>query len=124
MGVAGLDPEIRKVKDRLMKEYGLDIDMQPYKFKRFEGWGKATELTKRIDTFAAALERLEPGFYLFVDHPALNTPEMQAIWHTGYEDVAMDREWVTRVFTSEKVKRTIKQKGINLISYKDLRGFY
>jgi hypothetical protein len=35
--------------------------------------------------------------------------------------VAEDREWVTRVFTSEKVKQTIQKKGIKLISYKDLK---
>jgi hypothetical protein len=46
---------------------------------------------------------------------------MKTVGHKGYEDVATDREWVTRVFTSEKVKETIKKKGIQLISYADLR---
>jgi hypothetical protein len=46
---------------------------------------------------------------------------MRSIWHKGYEDVAVDRDWVTRVFTSEKVKEVIKNKGINLISYGDLK---
>jgi predicted glycoside hydrolase/deacetylase ChbG (UPF0249 family) len=121
MGVAGLDEEIGVVLARLKKEYDLDIDMEPYNFKRFGGWGDASTLTERIDNFAAALEQLKPGFYLFIEHPAADTPEMQAIWHTGYEDVAIDREWVTRVFTSEKVKKAIKKHGINLISYKDLK---
>ena len=106
---------------RLKKEYALDIDMAPYDFKRFGGWGDASTLTERIDNFAAALEQLEPGFYLFVDHPAIDSPEMRSIWHTGYEDVAVDRDWVTRVFTSEKVKQVIKKNDINLISYKDLK---
>jgi predicted glycoside hydrolase/deacetylase ChbG (UPF0249 family) len=121
MGAASLDPEIRKVADKLIKEYDLDIDMESYQFRRFEGWGDARTLAERIDNFAAALDRLEPGYYLFVEHPAVNSPEMQAIWHTGYENVAIDREWVTRVFTSEKVRQTIIKKGIHLISYKDLR---
>jgi predicted glycoside hydrolase/deacetylase ChbG (UPF0249 family) len=121
MGVSGLDEEIGAVVARLKKEYYLDIDMDPYDFKRFTGWGDAGTLTERIDNFAAVLEQLEPGFYLFVDHPAIDSPEMQSIWHTGYENVAIDRDWVTKVFTSEKVKKVIKMKDINLISYGDLK---
>ncbi len=121
MGAAGLDKEIGAVVARLRKEYNLDIDMEPYDLKRFGGWGDATTLEERINNFTAALEQLEPGFYLFIEHPAIDTPEMRSIWHKGYEDVATDRDWVTRVFTSDKVKRVIEKKGINLISYKDLK---
>ncbi len=121
MGAAGLDEEMGAVVSRLKKEYALDIDMEPYHFKRFDGWGDAGTLTERITNFAEALEQLEPGFYLFIDHPAIDSPEMRSIWHKGYEDVAIDRDWVTRVFTSDKVKQVIKKKGINLISYKDLK---
>ena len=32
------------------------------------------------------------------------------------ENVAEDREWVTRVFTSIKIMETIKRKNIHLIS--------
>ena len=67
------------------------------------------------------LGKLENGkTYLFVDHPGLDSPELRAIHHIGYENVALDRQGVTDVYTSEKVKAVIKQKGIQLISYKDL----
>jgi hypothetical protein len=33
---------------------------------------------------------------------------LKSLGHKGYENVATDREWVTRVFTSEKVKQTIQ----------------
>lgn len=121
MGAAGLDKEIGAVVARLIKEYDLDIDMEPYDFKHFGGWGDAATLEERINNFAAMLEQLEPGFYRFIEHPAIDSPEMRSIGHKGYEDVAVDREWVTRVFTSEKVKQVINKKGINLISYKDLK---
>ena len=71
--------------------------------------------------FCENLKALKPGYYLFVDHPSYDVAEMQAISHPGYENVASDREWVTRVFTSEEVKQTIEEKGIRLISYKDLK---
>jgi len=121
MGVARLDEKIGEVVARLLKEFDLDLDMEPYGFKRFAGWGDASTLEERIDNFSAALEQLGPGFYLFIEHPAVDSPEMRSIWHKGYEDVALDREWVTRVFTSEKVKNVIKNKGIQLISYGDLK---
>jgi len=71
--------------------------------------------------FIAMIERLEPGTYLYVEHPGLNTPEAQAIYHTGYENVATERQTVTDIFTHPDVKKVIIQKGIRLISYKDLK---
>ena len=46
---------------------------------------------------------------------------MKSIGHVGNTDVAIQREMVTQVFTSEKVKQTIKGKGVKLISYADLK---
>ncbi len=120
MGFASLDPDIAEIMDKLRQEYGLQTGNE--KLQRFPGWGDAETLEERIDIFCKNIQNLSPGTYLFVDHPALNTPEMQAIGHVGYEDVAIDREWVTRVFTSEKVKKAIEQKGVELIGYKDLRN--
>ena len=47
---------------------------------------------------------------------------MRAIGHTGYEDVAQDRQAVTDVFTSGQVKKTIEELGIKLLSYADLKN--
>jgi hypothetical protein len=47
---------------------------------------------------------------------------MHAIGHTGYEDVAADRRAVTDVFTSDSVKKTIRELGITLVSYADLKN--
>ena len=121
MGAAGLDEKIGALVDRLLKEYDLEINRQAYDIRRFRGWGDARTLGERIDNFIAELEQLAPGMYLFVDHPAIDSPEMRSIWHTGYENVAVDRDWVTRVFTSEKVRKTIERRGIHLISYRDLK---
>ena len=46
--------------------------------------------------------------------------EIRALGHTGYEDVALDRERVTRVFTDPWVMEAIRELGIELISYSDL----
>jgi len=67
------------------------------------------------------LDRLEPGkTYWFIDHPGLDSEELRAVWHIGYENVAEDRQGVTDLFTSERVKAAIKEKKIQLIGYRDL----
>jgi hypothetical protein len=47
----------------------------------------------------------------------MDVPEMQAMGHIGYRDVALDREGVTRAFTSAGVKEVIERRGIRLLSY-------
>ena len=66
------------------------------------------------------IEGLDPGLYLFVEHPGLDTPEMQALGHLGYRNVAADRDGVTRAFTSKNVKQAVRRKEVQLISYGDL----
>lgn len=97
--------------DKLAKEYGLEVNTEG--FKRFPGWGRDVPFGQRIDKFCENLEKLTPGKYLFVEHPAKNSEEMKTVGHVGYENVDLDRELVTRVFTSEKVKQTIQKKESN-----------
>jgi chitin disaccharide deacetylase len=119
MGFTSLDPKIDELVIRLAKEYRLEVNMEG--FQRFPGWGRDVKPEERVDKFCESLEKLTPGRYLFVEHPAKDTPEMQTVGHKGYENVGTDREWVTRVFTSEKVKETIRKKGIKLVSYADYK---
>ena len=71
-------------------------------------------------SFVAVLEGLGPGTWLFVDHPALDTPEMRAVHHVGYEAVAIDRDGVTQAWTSPAVREVVRRRGIELIGYRDL----
>jgi chitin disaccharide deacetylase len=119
MGFTSLDPKIGELVDKLAKEYDLEVNTEG--LQRFPGWGKDVPVEQRIDKFCENLEKLTPGKYLFVEHPAKDTDEMKNVGHKGYENVGTDRDWVTRVLTSEKVKQTIQNKGIKLISYKDLK---
>ncbi len=119
MGFTMLDPKLAELVEKLAKEYKLGTEANNLKY--FQGWGRDAKPEDRIEKFCENLEKLEPGSYLFVEHPAHDTDEMKTVGHKGYENVATDREWVTRVFTSKKVKETIKKKGIKLISYADLK---
>jgi len=121
MGCSGWDPKVKELWTKLAKQYKLDISTSEYGVKRFPGYKKAKSKEQRIEKFIEALESLKPGTYLFVEHPGLYTAEMRAIGHDGYYDVAEDRDAVTAVFTSDKVKKKIEELGINLISYADLK---
>lgn len=120
MGCTNLSPEIRKIAERLAKEYGLDISTEKYGVKYFNGFAGATDDKDKTAAFIKNLDNLKPGVYLFVEHPALNTPEMRHTGHVGYYHVATERQTVTDVFTNKEVAEAIKAKGIRLISYSDL----
>ena len=117
MGFENFKPEIGRLVQNLAKEYDLYVDMP--EVKRFPGWDRERPVESRIDQFCENLEKLTPGTYLFVEHPAKNFPEMQPVGHTGSNNIAQNRDMVTRVFISEKVKNTIERLDIKLISYKD-----
>ncbi len=121
MGCSGWDPKVEELWTKLAKEYDLDISTSEYGVQRFPGYEKAETKQQRIKMFIDALEALKPGTYLFVEHPGLDTAEMRAIGHKGYYDVAADRDAVTEVFVSDKVERKIKELGIKLVSYADLK---
>ena len=121
MGSASWDPKVKEICAKLAEEYNLYIVPPEAGLRGFGGFGDAKTAAERIERFVKRLEELKPGTYLFVEHPGIDTAEMGAIGHKGYEDVAKDRDAVTEVFVSEKVRNAIKKLGIKLISYADLK---
>lgn len=121
MGCSGISDEVNVLTRKLAIEYRLDIAPEDSSVKSVGYLGPHETSAEKIESFIRTLESLEPGkTYLFVDHPGLDTPEMRAIHHIGYEDVAIDRQGVTDTWTSPRVRDNITAKGIQLISYRDL----
>lgn len=122
MGCTGINDDVRALTKRLAVEYGIDIMPEEMGVLRARMDGPRETSEEKITSFISMLEKLEAGkTYLFVEHPGLNTPELQAIHHIGYEDVAVDRQGVTDMWTDQRVKDRIEALGIELISYKDLK---
>jgi hypothetical protein len=118
-----MNDEAKAIAKKLAKEYKIDIDLSELGVKYVSYAGPKETSEQKIESFIKMLDDLKPGqTYLFVDHPGLDTPELRAIHHIGYEDVAVDRQGVTDTWTSPKVKAAVKKKGIHLISYGDLTG--
>lgn len=121
MGFTKLDDRWLNVVLKLASEYGLPFDMNQHHLVSLGYGGPSTSYREKKKSFIAMLKTLERGeTYLFIDHPGINNAEMQAIHHVGYENVASDRQSVTDLFTSRKVKRTLEKLDIEVISYKDL----
>jgi predicted glycoside hydrolase/deacetylase ChbG (UPF0249 family) len=121
MGCTNLSDEVRALTKKLAKEYKIPVEPEMDYASMISYDGPHKTSAEKIQSFIAMLNKLEPGkTYIFLDHPGLNNDELKAVYHIGYENVAEDRQGVTDLFTSEKVKEAIKQKGIELISYKDL----
>lgn len=125
MGSTAFTKEVKEMAQKVAKEYNLVLvdagSMQNFNvsYTGFDFNNKTTE--ERIQAFITMLDKLEDGkSYVYLEHPGLDNDELRAISHIGYEDVAQGRQDVTTIFTSEKVKAAILQKGIRLVSYKDV----
>ena len=120
MGFGALGPQVVALVGRLAREYRLDIDPEALGV-RFVGWdGKPATSAEKVASFVRVLDRLTPGTWLFVDHPALDTPEMRATGHVGYEGVAVDRQGVSDAWTSPAAAAAVRRRGVELIGYRDL----
>jgi hypothetical protein len=119
MGAATGTPEAKAITEKLCKEFGLKLEAKGT--KGVGGWSGSTKTPEQKEAdLVASIEKLEPGTWLIVEHPGMDTDEMRAMGHKGYENVAADRVGVTYAFTSAKVKDAIKTKGVKLISHLDL----
>ena len=121
MGCTHMRDDVKALAKKLAIEYNIHIEPEELNVKgiSYDGPSKTSEEKKR--SFMKMLDKLERGnTYLFVDHPGLDSPELRAINHIGYENVAADRQGVTDIWTDADVKELIRKKGIQLISYKDL----
>lgn len=123
MGCTNMRADVKALTKKLAAEYKIPVDPEISGVTGIGYQGAHTTSEEKIQSFLLMLDKLEQGkTYLFVDHPGMNDDELKAVHHIGYEAVAIDRQGVTDLFTNEKVKAQIKQKGIQLIGYKDLVG--
>jgi len=112
-------PQLNALVQKLAKEYKLPIETPGAQYVPWLADSKATA-EQREAALVKALEDLKPGVWIVIEHPGLDTPEMQGMGHKGYWEVASHRDGVTKAFTSAKVKEVIKRRGIQLVSYHDM----
>lgn len=116
MGCNHANKEITALVDKLAAEYKLPINLpiQTIDFKGFSGANKTPQ--QKEQDLIKVLSELSAGTHYLVEHPGYFEGDMKGLGHKGYEEVALDRAGVTQAFTSEKVKKVIKERGIQLLS--------
>ncbi|NBB19244.1 ChbG/HpnK family deacetylase [Runella sp. CRIBMP] len=119
MGCTNATAEVKALTERLSSEYKLPIQM-PQGTLPIKGFGGASKSPEQKEQdLVAILKSLTPGTHFLVEHPGYDNGDMKGVGHTGYENVAYDREGVTRAFTSAAVKNVIAERNIKLISIKE-----
>ena len=126
MGFPALKPEWRDLLRRIADDTGIPM-MESERGVNYlltvwsSGAGAAFDSgAARAAKMAAKLESLRPGAYVMVDHCGTEDPEMRALSHPGYDNVAADRAAVVEAWTSPKVLEVVKRRNIQLIGHADL----
>lgn len=124
MGAAMSTLEFQEIVERLALEYGIGIsryfgELDTPKVYSVPPEQKLAEGIKIIDGLTT------PGLYLFVCHPGMNTPEMSVMTDLnafGLKNMSLHRQAVTDMLCSPAFKQAIEKKGIQLITYNDLKA--
>ncbi|MGP1397436.1 MAG: ChbG/HpnK family deacetylase [Inquilinaceae bacterium] len=115
------DKAVGHVVAELCREFDLMDDPFGHGLPRFEGYPKFPRDTRqRVKAFVDRLTSLESGTYIFIDHPAVNAPELRHTGHAGYEDVLEDRTTCLETLVSDDLHRAVSEMGIQIIGYRDL----
>ena len=121
MGASTCRPEYVQVVEKLSREYGLPL-MPEGANEEIGFWD--TPPGEKENFLANTIDTLKAGLWIIYCHPGLDTPETQAIETSGKNpsDIYMAeyRAAVTKALTSDRLKELIRQKGIHLVSYKDV----
>jgi hypothetical protein len=124
MGCYDTRQDIRDMVNRIAKEYKIDINPDRAQVTQLHYDGPSETYEEKKASFIAVLKTLKAGQrYMFVDHPGHDTPELRAIYHKGYRNVAQDRQGVTDLWTDPDIRIVINSLGIKLIDYRDLRSY-
>lgn len=126
MGSEAFSKEVSDLVTRLSAEYGLPAmdrwgseEQYGYIYVKYDGPSDTPK--QKIESLCKTVNAMEPGkSYMFLDHPAYDDEEMRGIKHLGYDDVGYDRQGVTDMMKSKKVRRLIENKGIRLVSFGEL----
>ncbi len=122
MGCTNMDDQVAEIAKKLAKEYQLEISLQDHGFERLPSWtGNEFTEQQKLERLKKVLKELPPGKYYTVSHPAYENEETRSVHHVGYENVGADRDAETKALTNPEITALIKELGIEVIGYDDVR---
>jgi predicted glycoside hydrolase/deacetylase ChbG (UPF0249 family) len=119
MNVASCQPALTKIVEKLSREYNLPLSPVGLT-ESFEMWSVPPE--EKENFLADSINKLTPGLWECICHPAMNNEEIQAIEGLVNDaDIRMviHRQAVINAITSQRIKNIINQRNIKLVSYSD-----
>lgn len=118
-------PGLSEVIKKISLDYNLPISGS-FGEKRVAGNIYRAPVEEKTAIAVKSLRELGPGLWLWVAHPGIDSPEQGALIHTEPGEVfkgggvGKHRDAETKALSSAEVRSVINEKGIQLISYKDL----
>ena len=120
MGMACRE-DLLPITRKLAKEYCLGISsVSLFGEKRLSAKGETNTPADFTKALVEALEGLTPGLYLYVDHPAIDTPELRAVDTNSGERWGDIRSAVLAAWTAPEVRAIIERRGIELVGMREL----
>jgi predicted glycoside hydrolase/deacetylase ChbG (UPF0249 family) len=123
MGTAASTPQMRQRFEKVAREFGLGVSRW---FGEMNGPIVYTvDPARKTDFLVSELEKLnKPGLYLIVCHTVIKTPEVEVLRDlnpTGLKNMADHRQAETDMLCDPRLKKVLKDKGIELVGYEVLR---
>jgi predicted glycoside hydrolase/deacetylase ChbG (UPF0249 family) len=116
----------RPIVDRLGKKYNLPVSglLGEHMLDDFGIYTVPPEEKEKV--LDQVLRDLKPGFHLLIAHPGLTSIENEALMHSEpthiqYMGTGRLRAAETLAYTSPRIQNLVKELGIKLASYSDLR---
>lgn len=115
-------PGFTAMFERLSRDYDLPVSSL---LGEQRVHSKAEPFDTKIERAIEALENLQPGLWLWVEHPGIESPEQHALRVPFDADqargwVERERINVTRMYTDPRVRAVIERRGIELVTYAQL----
>jgi predicted glycoside hydrolase/deacetylase ChbG (UPF0249 family) len=117
-----LKPELSTLIAKIAAEYHLGVESNLSKLgvKAFV-FPSGSDFATRKAAVIANLKALTPGTYHFLEHPCVESIELsQMVTSEAPSSGEVGRVMIYQLFTDPDVIQTIKDKGIELIGYKEL----
>jgi len=121
MGAAVQTLELREMVENLAAEYGLA--MSGYFGEIYSNITYAADIGTKSDSLMAHVGRMGPGLNMQVVHVGLDEPEMQAMQDLnefGLKEMSRHRQDELKAIMNTKLRRLIKDRGIELVTYGSL----
>ena len=121
MGAAVQTDQLRKLVERLAKEYSLG--MSGYFNEKYSSITYGAPLNEKSDSLVYEVQNLKPGVNLQVMHVGLDTPEMRALEDLnefGLKEMSKHREAELNALLNPELRDLYKKRNIVPITYKQL----